>query len=50
MGNQRIVRIVGLIYIHVASLESVWLPMLRIVYVSLEVTFFILSFPLLRVI
>ena len=29
MGNHRIVRIVGLIHIHVASLKSVWLPMLH---------------------
>ena len=29
MGNHRIARIVGLIHIHVKSLESVWLPMLR---------------------
>ena len=29
MGNHRISRIVGLTQIHVASFESVWLPMLR---------------------
>ena len=29
MENHRLARTVGLIHIHVASSESVWLPMLR---------------------
>ena len=39
MGNHRIVRIVGLIHIHVASLKSVWLPMLHNHVCLLQVAF-----------
>ena len=39
MANHRIARIVGLIQIYVASLESVWLSMLPQSCISLKVTF-----------
>ena len=50
LGNHRITRIVGLIQIHVASLESVWLSMLHNRVSILKWHLFILSIPLLRVI
>ena len=49
MGYQRIASIVGLIQIHVASLESVWLSMLHNRVSILKWHLFILSIPLLRV-
>ena len=50
IGNHRITRIVGLIQIRVASLESVWLSMLHNRVSILKWHLFILSIPLLRVI
>ena len=50
MGNHRLARIMGLIQIHVASLESVWLSMLHHRVSLLKWHLFILSIPLLRVI
>ena len=50
MGNHRIAGIVGLIQIHVASLESVWLSMLHNSVSLLKWHLFILSISLLRVI
>ena len=50
LGNHRITRIVGLIQIHVASLESVWTSMLHNRVSILKWHLFILSIPLLRVI
>ena len=50
MGYQRIARIVGLIQIHVASLESSWLSMLHNRVSLLKRHLFILSIQLLRII
>ena len=50
MGYQRITSIVGLIQIHVASLESSWLSMLHNRVSLLKWHLFILSIQLLRVI
>ena len=50
MGYQRIASIVGLIQIHVASLESSWLSMLHNRVSLLKWHLFILSIQLLRVI
>ena len=50
MGNHRKARIVGLIQIHVASLEPVWLSMLHNRVSILKWHLFILSISLLRVI
>ena len=50
MGYQRIASIVGLIQIHVASLESSWLSMLHNPVSLLKWHLFILSIQLLRVI
>ena len=50
MSSQRIPRVVALIQIHVASLESVWLSKLHNRVSLLKWHLFILSIPLLRVI